>query len=234
MLPLILASASPRRRDLLAQAGIAHEVIACNLREPTSVPAGLPPRAWAMALAYFKARHVAQAYPGRWVLGADTIVICGAQILGKPADEVDARRMLELQAGVWTDVVTGVALVLVADPVGAASRADGSASAQSFFSSECVGVTRDRSETDRPPRDRFKNGPTVRRCIIAAVTRVFMRDDREIREAYIAGRDWEGKAGAYGIQNIGDQLVEKIDGSFSNVVGLPIERVVELLSSIGV
>ncbi len=66
------------------------------------------------------------------------------------------------------------------------------------------------------------------------MTRVFLRDDRDVREAYIAGRDWEGKAGAYGIQDIGDQLVERIEGSFSNVVGLPMERVAELLRAHGV
>ncbi|MFN0137467.1 MAG: Maf family protein [Phycisphaerae bacterium] len=191
MPPLILASASPRRRELLTQAGIAHDVVACTLIEPTRTPVGLPPRAWAMALAYFKASDVARRHPRRWVLGADTIVICGDRILGKPQDAADARAMLELQAGVWTDVVTGVALVR----------------------DVAAGATRH---------------------IIGVVTRVFMRDDHAVREAYIAGGEWEGKAGAYGIQDIGDQLVERIEGSFSNVVGLPMERVKELLHDYGV
>lgn len=182
---LILASASPRRSALLRQAGIAHDVDPCDLREPDTRPDGLSAAAWAMALAYFKARRVAERHAGRWVLGADTVVECGGQVLGKPRDPADARRMLELQARKPADVWTGVALV----------RASGAVA--------------------------------VRR-LLAVRTRVWMRDDPQAREAYLASGHWAGKAGAYGIQDIGDALVERIEGSFSNVVGLPVERLVRL------
>lgn len=186
---LILASSSARRRELLEQAGVPCEVIPCPLREPVSRPAAVGPAAWAEALAHFKARAVADAFPGRRVLGADTLVHCG-EVLGKPADAADARRMLELQAGRATDVITGLCL------------------AQS-----------------RPPR-------AARRVIAHAVTRVWMRDDPREREAYLRSGDWAGKAGAYGIQDVGDRLVERIEGSFSNVVGLPVELLQRMLARV--
>ena len=137
-----------------------------------------------MAVAYFKARSVFDESPERTVLGADTIVVCGGEMLGKPRDLADARRMLLVQAGVESEVVTGVAWV----------------------------------QPNRP------------RVITADVTKVWMRNDRDVIEDYLAGGDWAGKAGAYGIQNIGDALVERIEGSYSNVVGLPVERVLALIA----
>ena len=178
---LILASASPRRRQILTDMGIPFEVCPCELPEPVDRPIDLAPGSWAEALAHFKARPVAESNPGRYVLGADTIVVCEEELLGKPHDLNDARRMLELQAGRETDVITGIALV----------------------------------------------GPTKLRTRILrhAVTKVWMRDDVIEREAYLQSGDWSGKAGAYGIQTIGDRLVERIEGEFSNVVGLPVELV---------
>ncbi len=180
---LILASASPRRSALLRQAGIAHEVDPCDLPEPADRPAGLSPAAWAMALAYYKARRVAERHPGRRVLGADTVVACGGEVLGKPRDVADARRMLELQAQMPADVWTGVALVCWSEAL-------------------------------------------TQRRLLAVRTRVWMRDDPQARETYLASGDWAGKAGAYGIQNVGDVLVERIEGSFSNVVGLPVDHLI--------
>lgn len=186
-LPIILASASPRRRELLDSIGVAHEVRPCALVEPERAPPRLAPRAWAMSLAFYKARHVSDSTPHRTVLGADTIVVVGGRILGKPRDIDDARRMLEAQAGCWAEVVTGVALV----------RSDMSG---------------------------------LERRLIGVVTRVLMRDDSAERERYLATNDWQGKAGAYGIQDVGDRLVERFEGSFSNVVGLPTERLMPLLA----
>ena len=72
-----------------------------------------------------------------------------------------------------------------------------------------------------------------RRCIQHAITDVWMRDAQEEREEYLRSGDWRGKAGAYGIQNLGDKLVERIEGSFSNVVGLPLELVARMLRVTG-
>lgn len=184
---IILASSSPRRSELLRELGVPFEVQPSSLDEPTDRPADLLPELWAEALAVFKARSVANVHPGTWVLGADTIVVCAGKVLGKPADRADARRMLELQGGRPSHVITGVALLRV--------EADG----------------------------------RVRRIVDHDVTQVWMRDDPVEREAYLAGDDWVGKAGAYGIQDVGDRLIERIEGSSSNVVGLPLERVAALL-----
>ncbi|MCA9242852.1 MAG: Maf family protein [Phycisphaerales bacterium] len=191
-LPLILASASPQRGRLLSEAGFPHDVRPCPLAEPTNRPSACGPAAWAMALAYFKARYVAEQLADRWVLGADTIVAIpadranvDADILGKPRDLDDARRMLKAQARVECAVITGICLTRV--------------------------------------------GETAERLVLSVATRVRMRDDEGAREAYLASGDWLGKAGAYGIQTVGDALVESITGSFSNVVGLPMEVVAGLL-----
>ena len=182
---LILASASPRRRVLLAELGLRFDVRPCPLAEPVSKPATVAPAQWAEALACFKARAVAERHPGRWVLGADTIVVCGGELLGKPRDARDARRMLELQAGRVTEVISGV----------------------------CVTWCQD--ETNR--------------IIGHQATMVWMRDAPAARRDYLASGDWRGKAGAYGIQDVGDRLVERVDGSYPNVVGLPLGLVGQML-----
>jgi septum formation protein len=186
---LILASASSRRRELLARVYSAFDVEAAPYEEPQQKPAEVPPEQWAQALAYFKARAVAERHRDRWVLAADTIVVCGGHILGKPHDEVEARAMLELQAARVSDVLTGVCLL--------------------------------------------RRGMAEQRVSQVERTRVWMRDDPVEREAYLRSGDWRAKAGAYGIQNVGDRLVERIDGSFSNVVGLPLELVARLLRHAG-
>jgi septum formation protein len=187
---LILASASPRRRTLLVTLGLRFDVHPCPLVEPGCKPVAITPGAWAEALAYFKARVVAEQHPAGWVLGADTIVACAGELLGKPRDVHDARRMLELQAGRATEVITGACVVCRTDE--------------------------------------------VRRFIGHEVTCVWMRDAPEEREAYLASGDWHAKAGAYGIQSVGDRLVERFEGSFSNVVGLPLDLVGRMLRLAGV
>ncbi len=123
------------------------------------------------------------------MLGADTVVVCGGELLGKPRDVADARRMLELQAREVSEVLTGVCL----------ARMDGA----------------------------------VRRVSAADTTLVWMPDDPATREDYLRSGDWAGKAGAYGIQEVGDRLVSRIEGSFSNVVGLPLELVARMLRTVG-
>lgn len=203
-LPLILASASPRRSELLAQAGICFEVITTQLPEPERKPRGVSVRAWAMALAYFKAAAVAQIHRGRWVLGADTIVVVDDQLLNKAADVHEARQMLRKQVGRESQVLTGVATLRIEH----APNAEGAAQ-RSWLSASTIGASTERHL----------------RC---ALTRVWMKPDYEEMERYLATGDWQGKAGAYGIQDVGDKLVERIDGSFSNVVGLPVEVVASL------
>lgn len=186
---LLLASASPQRRVLLAQLLPDFDVEASPLPEPQLRSAATPPRSWAVALAYFKARAVAARNPGRWVLGADTVVACAGRLLGKPRDLADARAMLESQARTVSEVITGVCLL--------------------------------------------RRNALQRRRSAAALTRVWMRDDADLREAYLRSGDWDGKAGAYGIQTVGDRLVSRLEGSFSNVVGLPLELLRPMLEWAG-
>jgi septum formation protein len=186
---IILASASPRRRELLAQIYPAFDVEPSPHEEPLRRSENVPPAQWAQALAYYKARGVADGHPGRWVLGADTIVACAGRVLGKPRDVADAQEMLVLQARQVSDVLTGVCLL--------------------------------------------RRGDTGQRLSPVGTTRVWMDDDPPAREAYLRSGDWQAKAGAYGIQDVGDRLVERIEGSFSNVVGLPLELVARLLRHVG-
>ncbi len=181
---LILASSSPRRAELLNEAGVEFEVIPPRLSEPTDGDATTTPTGEAEALAYFKARAVADTHPNTAVMGADTIVACDEGIMGKPLDADDARRMLRKLSSAPHDVITGVALL----------------------------------------------GAGGERIIASDTTRVFMTpmSDSDI-EDYIATGEWEGKAGAYAIQGVADKYVERIEGSFTNVVGLPMELVTRML-----
>ena len=184
---LILASSSPRRRELLASAGREFEVVPPSIPEPVrdSPPRG--PIETAEALAYFKARSVWQAHPRAWVLGADTVVAHQGRIIGKPSGPDDARATLEALAGTRHAVITGVALL----------------------------------------------GPPSRRLIASETTYVTMRkmSDREVRQ-YIDSGEWQGKAGAYAIQETADRFVEAVEGSFTNVVGLPMELVERMLATV--
>jgi septum formation protein len=186
---LILASASPRRQELLRLLLPDFEVKPCTLPEPQCKPPRLPASSWVQAVAYFKARAVADDHPGRWVLGADTVVVCSRHLLGKPTDLRDARRMLRLQAGRNCEVLTAVSLV--------------------------------------------RMGQLPSRLFGLARTVVRMRADQAAIDAYLRSGDWQGKAGAYGIQDGPDRLIEHVAGSFSNVVGLPLEVLGPLLQEIG-
>ncbi len=187
---LILASQSPRRSELLRRIRKEFSIEPCELSEPHAAPVATAAVAWAESLAYFKAAAVAEAHRDCWVLGADTIVICGGSILGKPADMDDARRMLTLQAGRSADVITGIAVVRLSDePI---------------------------------------------RIIEHERTRVWMRDDPAFLESYLQSQQWRGKAGAYGIQDTRDALIERIEGSFDNVVGLPTERLRRVFEKLGI
>lgn len=187
--PIILASQSPRRAALLREAGIAFEVVLPQHDEPAIADWRFSAVELAESAGYFKARGVAERYPNRLILGADTVVSLDGRIYGKPADVDDARRILSTLTGTTHEVITGVALL---EPAAG------------------------------------------RRMIRHDTTRVTMRKmtAAEMNE-YLASREWEGKAGAYGIQDRADAFVTRLEGSFSNVVGLPVELVQQMLVQIG-
>lgn len=181
MSTLILASASPRRRELLTMLGIPFDVRPSHVEEVRRPDEG--PRAYAERLAQEKALSV----PAELVLGADTTVLLGETLLEKPKDEADALRMLRLLQGQTHEVISAIALVA-------------------------------------------KGMPQV----ATDVTRVTFRPaDDEFLRAYIATGEPMDKAGAYGIQGYGAALVERIEGDFFGVMGLPIRLVLRLLESAG-
>ncbi len=189
-LPLILASASPRRRELLARAGVRFEVSPADLAEDARP--GEDARALAERLAAEKALHVAQragASPRRLVLGADTVVVLDDEILGKPDDAAHALAMLRRLAGRPHRVVTGVALVA---------------------------------------------SDTLELRSTAVESRVVMRaaEERELRD-YVATGESLDKAGAYAAQGRGRQFIVRIEGSESNVIGLPLDETLALLDAAG-
>ena len=185
---LLLASASPRRRELLALMGVPHGVEPSRIDE-RSVLADHP-RTFALRAAYAKAMDVASRAPeGTWVLGADTVVARGMVLYGKPEDAWDALRMLRELSGRPHQVVTGLALAR--------------AGTQNTF-------------------------------LRAESTSVYFRDlsPSEIDE-YVRGGEPLDKAGAYGIQGLGRELIDRIEGDYYNVVGLPCQALADLLEDAG-
>ena len=184
---LILASRSPRRRELLANAGYEFEVIPPSDAAEAEAPGGGDPAELVARLACRKAADVAGRISRGLVIGCDTVAECGGQILGKPAGEDDARRMLETLSGRLHRVFSGLCLQRV--PGGT---------------------------------------PLVR---VAVTTLRMDRLSKYELDKYLAGRQWEGKAGAFGYQ---DELdwVHIVEGSDSNVVGLPMELLDEMLGQL--
>jgi len=180
---VILASQSPRRRELLALIGVPHDVRPADIDE--TYLAGEKPRAHAERLAREKAATIRE--PGAVVIGSDTIVVVDGEVLGKPRDEGDAARMLRRLSGRSHTVITAVA------------------------------VARD---------GRVESGVEE-----VAVT-FHDLSDRDIQD-YIATREPMDKAGAYGIQGFGATIVARVDGDYFAVMGLPLQRLVRLLSRVG-
>jgi septum formation protein len=196
---LILASASPRRRELLRAAGIAFEVQATDIPE---IPGnGEAPRTFAERLARDKALAVAAQRPKDWVLGADTIVVVDGAILNKPTDAEDAARMLRLLSGRWHDVITAVCLAGLQVP--RANHSEGAGVATGAH-----GVCEVQSETT---------------SVLFAELR-----DADIAE-YLATGEPMDKAGAYAIQGIASRWIPRIEGDYANVVGLPVALVWKML-----
>ena len=197
---LILASASPRRQELLRNAGIPFTVQPADIDE--SPRAGEGARECAERLAQEKALAVFQGHPQSWVLGADTIVVVDDTILGKPRDADDASRMLRLLSGRTHAVITGVYLAGPAAVGSLASRQVPVASGTEASSETTLVTFRKLSES-------------------------------EIRD-YVATGEPMDKAGAYGIQGIASRWIPRIEGDYSNVVGLPVARVYAMLRERGV
>jgi len=192
---LVLASASPRRRELLRNAGIAFTVQPADVDEtPLS---GEGARDCAERLAREKALKVWETYPQDLVLGADTVVVVDGAMLGKPADAADATRMLRMLAGRTHEVITGVSLL------------------KPILSDGCSVVS-----DQRLPHSLTSSETTV----------VTMSDipDQEILE-YVATGEPMDKAGAYAIQGRASRWIPRIEGDYSNVVGLPVALVYRLL-----
>jgi nucleoside triphosphate pyrophosphatase len=196
---LILASASPRRQELLRSAGIPFTV------QPTDIPeiprAGEAPKAFAERLAREKARQIHRTCPRHCVLGADTVVVVDSQILGKPRDADDAARMLRLLSGRTHQVTTGVCLV---GPI-------------------TVGRDEDREDGDSNAETSFED-------LRSETTRVTMSElSEDDIHSYIATGEPVDKAGAYAIQGIASRWIPRIEGDYSNVVGLPVALIWSML-----
>jgi septum formation protein len=192
---LILASASPRRQELLRNAGISFSVQPADINETPL--AGELPRGCAERLAREKALAVSDRRPHDYILGADTIVVVDGTILGKPRDAGDAARMLRLLSGRMHEVITGVCVVR---PV---ASGQGSVVSETKTASEITVVTM---------------------CELSA---------DEVRD-YVATGEPMDKAGAYAIQGIASRWIPRIEGDYSNVVGLPVAMVYAMLRERGV
>lgn len=185
---IILASASPRRSELLKAIGLPFQVVPSLVEEVEA--GGRPGPEVALARAAQKAAKVAAQYPERLVLGCDTVVSLDGMIMDKPADEREAAEMLRTLSGRTHLVSTGLVL------------------------------------------QHLTGGRTLRQVVTTRVTFRTLSDE-EIR-GYLATGEPYDKAGGYGIQGKGSLLVERIEGCYFNVVGLPLARLGEMLKSFGV
>lgn len=180
---LVLASASPRRRELLLSAGLAFEIIPSDVDE--SVEAPKPPHDLVMGWAQEKALAVAGLRSTSWILAADTVVVLDGRVFGKPADAVEAIRMLRTLSGRTHEVFTGVCLVHREKAVRRLQWVSSRVSFKTLTEAEIL--------------------------------------------AYIATGDPLDKAGSYGIQGVGAFLIRSVEGSYTNVVGLPLAETLDLL-----
>jgi septum formation protein len=197
---LILASASPRRAELLTAAGIPFEVRPAHINE--RIQPGEDATAYAGRVALEKATVVHARSNGRPVLAADTVVVVDGQILGKPTDADDAKRMLRLLSGRTHEVLTAVALVK--DTGSDFHTIAGKSDPVSFFTGTEV------------------------------TTVEFTPLDKAEIEWYVATGEPADKAGAYAIQGLASRFVTRIEGSYSNVVGLPVALVYAMCSRAGI
>ena len=177
---LILASKSPRRKELLKQIGIPFVVVVSDAEEVSGN--SWTPAALVVENAKHKARAVAEKYPDSPVLGADTVISLEGKIFGKPKDKDEARKMLTVLSGKMHEVTTGLALI---------------------------------------NRNEIRTTNVTTKVFFDTMTKADI-------DAYIATDEPMDKAGAYAIQGKAARFIEKIEGSYSNVVGLPLNALIQL------
>lgn len=181
---LILASGSPARRELLARAGYSFEVRPAHVDEPTGT-GFTDPRTYVQTVAWLKASAVAPQVTNGLVLAADTVGWLDGQVIGKPADEADARRILTTLGGHEHELWTGVTL--------------------------------------------WRRPDNLQICW-QEMSRVFFQKLTAAElDTYLATRTWQGCSGAYAIQEKDDPFVQLVEGSVSNVIGLPMESLGKVL-----
>lgn len=187
MAQLILASASPRRQQLLARIGITADAIVPADIDETPLKAELP-RVYAQRMAAEKAAVVAALHPDSAVLSGDTVVAVGRRILPKAESEADARHCLDLISGRRHQVLSAVTLTL-------------------------------------------PDGRSLHR--LSENTVIFKRLHADEIQAYIAGGEWQGKAGGYAIQGTAEALIRSMSGSYSGIMGLPLYETRSMLVAAG-
>jgi septum formation protein len=187
MKKIILASASPRREELLKVLGLKFEVDPSDFDE--HMHCQLEAHEFACAISAEKAERVAKRHPDALIIAADTLIVLHNTLLGKPRDDAEARVMLEMLSGEAHLVITGFTIMDTSD------------------------------------------GRTVSRSV---ETKVYMKKltSNEI-DAYIKSKEPQDKAGAYAIQGLGSVIVERIEGDFFNVIGLPLSALAEALKDFG-
>lgn len=184
----ILASASPRRIELLRLMGLTFDIIPSDVDE--TFPEGEDPRSHVLRLSAEKARSVSMRYPDAWVMGADTIVVINSDVLGKPQTTADAREMLGKLSGQTHIVFTGFTVMNTGKNVLISNAVDSSV--------------------------RFRDIP------------------EDEMAWYTASKEPYDKAGGYAVQGMGAFFIREIHGSYTNVMGLPLCEVVDVLKRIGV
>ena len=186
----ILASASPRRKELLSRAGYQFKVVSPSVDESSFYFEGISAEEYAKKLALAKAENVAEKFPDNFVIGADTVVDYKGEIIGKAGDEKHAEEIIKKLFSEAHKVITGIAVVKL-----------------------IAGIEIVESDT----------------------TIVFPKKMAPEQIAgHIKGGTWRDKAGAYAIQETGDEFVERIEGSLTNVMGLPMELLQRLLREAGI
>ncbi|MFO8100889.1 MAG: Maf family protein [Dehalococcoidia bacterium] len=188
MRKIVLASASPRRQELLKQIGLKFEVDPGNCEEV--LRGDIEPAELAKSLSHQKAQAVAQKHPDAIVIAADTFIVAGKSLMGKARSEAEAREMLTELSGKSHSVITGFTII-----------------------------------------DTLK-GKVVSQSVETKVW--FRRLSEEEIDAYVKCGEPIGKAGAYAIQGLGSVIVERIEGDYSNVVGLPLTALAEALKGLGI
>lgn len=185
---VILASGSPRRKEILEKMGVTFEIVTSDYAEDMTLP--LPPDELVKHLAFGKAEGVAKKFPDALVIAADTIVVCEGKVLGKPHTAAIAEKMLSQLSGKNHEVITGMAIVYVAG-------------------------------------EKFIQEAASTKVIFKTLTEI------QIKEYVTTGEPLD-KAGAYAVQGLGRAFIEKIEGDYWNLVGLPAGRLAEHLKVFGV